>query len=57
MAAAYPSEAAQTRRIKRRQPPGREWRQVYVPRRIVQDHFAHGLAGRGRVVHAPVWEV
>jgi hypothetical protein len=53
MAAAYPSEAAQTRRIKRRQPAGRERREVYVPRRTVKDQFAHCLAGRGRVEHAP----
>src|SRR5262245_30773063 len=44
---------AQTRRIKRRQAPGREWREVDVPRRTVHNQFAHRLAGRGRVEHAP----
>ena len=46
-------EAAQTRRIERRQPAGREWREVDVPRRTVQDQFGHGLAGGRRVEHAP----
>jgi hypothetical protein len=36
-------------RIKRRQASGREWREVDVPRRAVQDQFAHRLAVRGRV--------
>ena len=39
-----PSVATQTRRIKRRQAPRREWRKVDVPRRTFQDQFAHGLA-------------
>jgi hypothetical protein len=50
---AYPLVATETRRIKRRQTPGREWREVDVPRPTVQDQFAHRLAGRGRVEHAP----
>src|SRR5262249_21731781 len=45
--------AAQTRWIKRRQAPGREGREVDLPRRTVHDQFAHRLAGRGRVEHAP----
>src|SRR5215470_13869254 len=47
------SGTAQTRRIKRRQAPGREGREVDLPRRTVEDQLAHGLAGRGRVEHAP----
>jgi hypothetical protein len=43
----------QTRRIERRQAPWREWREVDVPRCTVKDQFAHRLAGRGRVEHAP----
>ena len=39
--------------VKRRQAPGREWRQVDATRRTVEDQFAHRLAGRGRVEHAP----
>ena len=50
---AYPSVVTQTRWIKWRQTPGREWRKVDVPRRAVQDQFAHCLAGRRRVEHAP----
>src|SRR5215475_13928204 len=45
--------AGEPRRVKRRQAPGREWREVEAPRRAVEDQFAHRLAGRGRVEHAP----
>ena len=43
----------QTRRVERRQASGREWSQVDAPRPSVEDQFAHRLAGRGRVEHAP----
>jgi hypothetical protein len=46
-------KVTQARRIKGRQALGREWRKVDVPRRTIQDQFAHGLTGRGRVEHAP----
>src|SRR5262249_49124993 len=45
--------AGEPRRAKRRQARGREWREVDAPRRTVEDQFAHRLAGRGRVEHAP----
>ena len=44
---------AQTRPVERRQALGREWREVDATCRTVEDQLAHGLAGRGRVEHAP----
>src|SRR5262249_8727916 len=43
----------QMRRIMRRQAPGREWREVDVPRRTLEDQLAHRLTGRRRIEHAP----
>src|SRR5262245_24640865 len=45
--------AGEPRRVKWRQAPGCEWREVDAPRRAIEDQFAHRLAGRGRVEHAP----
>ena len=45
--------AAQARPVERRQALGREWREVDATCRTVEDQLAHGLAGRGRVEHAP----
>src|SRR6516162_3963142 len=41
------------RRIKRWQAPWREWCQVDATGSTIHDQFAHCLAGRGRIEHAP----